>query len=97
MRPVFFGQWTGHFPATSLHLSGDCWEIARQMGRIVRRINFGNADGDPAVIPAAGRWQSAGNAAGESADAESFASEGVRLPMLKGGRLHLKLANHFVQ
>jgi hypothetical protein len=35
-------------------LPGICPEIARQMRRIIRRIDFGNADGDPADIRADG-------------------------------------------
>jgi hypothetical protein len=45
---------TGFSQAMNGTLPGSFPEIARQMRRIIQRMNFGNADGDPADIRADG-------------------------------------------
>jgi hypothetical protein len=75
---------------------GGCPEIVRLFRRIIRRTDFGNADGDPADIRADGSRYCGVIAAGDWPDTESFASEGVRLVMLKGGWLVSNPVNHFV-
>jgi len=91
MRLGFSGQWTGYFP-----------EIAAQL-REIRRIDFGNADGDPADIR---RMQSvlrrhcAGNPPENRRTQNPSHGEGVQLLMLNIIILRqfaINLARHFVQ
>jgi len=89
------GTLPGNFPSVDRRLLGNCPANAPDSPadkfRKCRRRSGGHPGGWQSVLRRHCRRKSAG----ESADAESFASEGVRLPMLKGGRLRLKLGKSF--